>query len=113
GGLVEDAMLQRLSPRRIARLSADIDTLDQRLVEIVAADPTLAHRYRLLISMPGVGPVLAPTLIALLPELGRLNRHQIAALVGVAPTTSTAASSKGCVASGVAAHRSAMCSTWR
>jgi len=85
GRLLEDVMLQRLSRRRIARLSADIDTLDQRLVEIVAADPTLAHRYRLLLSMPGVGPVLASTLIALLPELGRLNRHQIAALVGVAP----------------------------
>jgi transposase len=85
GRLLEDAMLQRLSRRRIARLSTDIDTLDERLVEIVAADPTLAHRYRLLISMPGVGPVLASTLIALLPELGRLNRKQIAALVGVAP----------------------------
>lgn len=35
--------------------------------------------------MPGVGPVLATTLSAELPELGRLNREQIAALVGVAP----------------------------
>jgi len=34
----------------------------------VATDATLAHRYRLLTSMPGVGPVLACTLIALLPE---------------------------------------------
>ena len=85
GRLLEDAMLQHLSRRRIARLSTDIDILDERLVEIVATDPTLAHRYRLLISMPGVGPVLASTLIALLPELGRLNRKKIAALVGVAP----------------------------
>ena len=83
--LLEDPMLQRLSRRRIARLSTDIDTLDERLVEIVAADAALAHRYRLLISMRGVGPVLACTLIALLPELGRLNRKQVAALVGVAP----------------------------
>ena len=81
--LLEDPMLQRLSRRRIARLSTDIDTLDERLVEIVAADAALAHRYRLLISMRGVGPVLACTLIALLPELGRLNRKQVAALVGV------------------------------
>ena len=83
--LLEDAMLQRLSRRRIARLAADIEQLDKRLVAIVAADAALAHRYRLLTSMPGVGPVLACTLIALLPELGRLNRKQIAALVGVAP----------------------------
>jgi transposase len=35
--------------------------------------------------MPGVGPLLACTLIALLPELGRMTRKQVAALVGVAP----------------------------
>ena len=40
---------------------------------------------RWLASMPGVGPVLAFTLIALLPELGRMSRKQIAALVGLAP----------------------------
>ena len=59
---------QRLSRRRIVRLAADIAQLDEHLVEIVAADAALAHRYRLLTSMPGVGPVLACTLIALLPE---------------------------------------------
>ena len=83
--LLEDAMLQRLSRRRIARLAADIDRLDRRLVEITASDAALAHRYRLLASMPGVGLVLACTLIALLPELGTMSRKQVAALVGVAP----------------------------
>jgi len=83
--LLEDAMLQRLCHRRIARLAADIDLLDKHLLEVVAADPALADRYRLLTSMPGVGPTLACTLLALLPELGRLSRKQVAALVGVAP----------------------------
>jgi transposase len=83
--LLEDPMLQRLYRRRIARLGLDIALLDKRLVEIVAADATLAHRYRLLTSMPGVGAVLACTLLALLPELGQISRTQVAALVGVAP----------------------------
>jgi transposase len=83
--LLEDAVLQRLSRRRIARLAADIGQIDEHLVEIVTADTALAHRYRLLTSMPGVGPVLAGTLIALLPELGQLSRTKIAALVGLAP----------------------------
>jgi transposase len=83
--LLENTALQRLSRRRIRRLAADIDMLDQHMVEIVAVDAALAHRYQLLTSMPGVGSVLACTLIALLPELGRLSRKQIAALVGVAP----------------------------
>jgi transposase len=83
--LFEDITLQRLYRRRITQLAADIVLLDKRLAEMVAADPALAQRYRLLISMPGVGPVLACTLLALLPELGQMSRQQVAALVGVAP----------------------------
>src|SRR5262245_3667264 len=44
-----------------------------------------SRSYELLTSMPGVGPVLAFTLIALLPELGKMSRKHIAALVGLAP----------------------------
>jgi transposase len=61
-------------------LEADIRLLDKRLAEMVAANVALAQRYELLTSMPGVGPVLAFTLIALLPELGKMSRKQIAAL---------------------------------
>ena len=82
---LEDAMLRRITKRRLARLEADIVLLDKRLADRVAADPTLARRYRLLVSMPGVGATLACTLLALLPELGQMGRKQIAALVGVAP----------------------------
>src|SRR5262249_8104003 len=76
---LEDAMLRRLSKRRQTRLEADIRLLDKRLAEMVAANVALAQRYELLTSMPGVGPVLAFTLIALLPELGKMTRKQIAA----------------------------------
>jgi transposase len=86
--LFEDATLRCLYRARIARLAADITLLDKRLAEIVASDAVLARRYQLLVSMPGVGPVLAVTLLALLPELGQMNRKQVAALVGVAPCAS-------------------------
>ena len=82
---LEDAMLRRISKRRLLRIEADILLLDKRLAELVAADPRLANRYQLLISMPGVGPTLAYTLLATLPELGQIDRKQIAALVGLAP----------------------------
>jgi transposase len=82
---LEDAILRRLSKRRLVRIEADILLLDKRLAELVAANSRLAHRYRLLTSMPGVGPTLAYTLLATLPELGQLDRKQIAALVGLAP----------------------------
>ena len=82
---LEDAMLRRLSKRRLVRLEADIRLLDKRLAEMVATNAAFAQLYELLTSMPGVGPVLAFTLIALLPELGTMSRKQIAALVGLAP----------------------------
>ena len=63
---LEDAMLRRLAKRRLAGIEADIRLLDKRLAEMIAADPDLARRYARLTSMPGVGPVLAFTLIALL-----------------------------------------------
>ena len=80
-----DTVLRRLDARRAARLEADVEILDRRIAEQVAADPDLAAKNALLRSMKGVGPVLAHTLLALLPELGQLTRKQIAALVGVAP----------------------------
>src|SRR5215204_3925680 len=82
---VEDAMLRRLAKRRLTRIETDIRLLEKRLTEMIAAEADLARRYARLTSMPGVGPVLAFTLIALLPELGRMSRKQIAALVGLAP----------------------------
>ena len=68
----------------MTRLALDIALLDKRLAEMVSADVVLAKRYRLLTSMPGVGPVLAFTLIAFLPEL-QMSRKEVAAIVGVAP----------------------------
>lgn len=79
------SVLKRIAARRIARLKADILLLDQAMVEAVAADAHMAHRNRLLRSVPGVGPVFAHTLLALMPELGNLTRREAASLVGVAP----------------------------
>lgn len=69
-----------------------IDWLNQHLAEIdrdlrdsLRASPLWREKEDLLKSMPGVGDVLALTLVADLPELGQLDRKQIAALVGVAP----------------------------
>jgi transposase len=99
--LLEDAMLQRLSHRRIEQLASDI----AQLAEIVAADSALSRRHQVLTSMPGVGLVLACTLIALLPELGEMSRKQIAALVGVAPFDSGKLKGKRCIWGGRAPVR--------
>jgi transposase len=58
---------------------------DDELAALIRATPIWRERDELLRSVPGVGPVLATTLLAHLPELGALNRKQIAALAGLAP----------------------------
>jgi transposase len=59
--------------------------LDARIAGAIAADPERAAAATRLRTVPGVGPVVAHTLAAELPELGRLGRRQVAALVGLAP----------------------------
>jgi transposase len=58
---------------------------DAELERLIQQSPVWRVQDELLQSVPGVGPMLARTLLGLVPELGQLDRHQIAALVGVAP----------------------------
>lgn len=71
--------------RHIAWLREELADVDAELARTVRGSPVWRERDDLLRSVPGVGPVLATTLLADLPELGRLDRKAIAALVGVAP----------------------------
>jgi transposase len=66
-------------------LRHQVASLDEDLDGMLHASPLWRERDAMLRSTPGVGPVLSCTFIAQLPELGALNRHEIAALVGVAP----------------------------
>jgi transposase len=79
---------RRIRPQlqaHIAWLQQQIAQFDDDLRELVRSSPLWRDKDDLLRSAPGVGPVLATTLVAALPELGTLTRQQIAALVGVAP----------------------------
>jgi transposase len=66
-------------------LKKELDDLDNDLRKRIEDSPVWRVKDNLLQSIPGVGKVLSATLLAELPELGKLNRRQIAALVGVAP----------------------------
>jgi transposase len=66
-------------------LRRELDDVDCDMDEAIQNSPAWKAKENLLRSVPGVGPVLSRTLIVELPELGRLNRREIAALVGVAP----------------------------
>ena len=76
-------------------LKGEVAAVNKKIKIAVEAHKDLLKRYRLLRTMPGVGPVVAATLLAELPELGSLNRTQIALLVGVAPLNSDSGKFQG------------------
>jgi transposase len=78
-------LLKRLAKARAEGLERDRRVIDKAIQAAIAADPDLAAKDRLLRSVPGVGPVYAAALLALMPELGSLTNKQAAALLGVAP----------------------------
>jgi len=71
--------------RLLAVLQKELSELEGDIGESIRGTPAWRERDELLRSVPGIGDVVARTLIADLPELGRLDRKQIAALVGIAP----------------------------
>ena len=71
--------------RHIRWLEKEIKTLEEKIHQAIQLDPELRNRLELIRQVPGVGKVLGMTLISQMPELGRLNRKQIATLAGVAP----------------------------
>jgi transposase len=68
-------------------LEKELSELDGDISDQVRGYPAWAEKEDLLESVPGIGPTIARTLIAELPELGSLDRRQIAALAGLAPWT--------------------------
>jgi transposase len=77
----------------IAAIKAQLDDIECQMVGHVAAH--FAQLDALLSSTKGIGPVASAALIAELPELGKLNRREIAALVGVAPMANDSGAAKG------------------
>jgi len=77
--------VQRRIARHLRILEEELAELDHDLGRTLRQSPLWREREDLLRSVPGIGPTLSATLLAELPELGSLNRHQVAALVGVAP----------------------------
>jgi transposase len=79
----------------ITWLQEKLSKLDEEVDQFVQATPLWKHKDAILRSVPGVGTVTSSTLLAMLPELGKLNRQQIAALVGVAPVNKDSGRKQG------------------
>jgi transposase len=84
---VSNARIRKGLARHIAMLQKELDAIDQDIDTMVRGSPVWRAKENLLSSMPGIGSTLARTLLAEIPELGRLNRKEIASLAGLAPYT--------------------------
>ena len=82
-----NARLQKSIARLLKALQRELDSLDSDIDSSVRGSPAWREKEDLLSAVPGIGKLIARTLIAELPELGSLDRRQIAALVGLAPYT--------------------------
>ena len=102
--------LQKSIARLLKALQKELSAVDEDIDDAVRGSPAWREKEDLLASVPGVGPVIARTLIAELPELGRLGRKEIAALAGLAPWTRQSGRWKGksCIGGGRACVRAAL-----
>ena len=80
-----DPAMRRLVTGQITRIKALVQRLELAITSLLAQSPQLARRETLLRSAPGVGPIVAATLLAHMPELGSLNSREVASLAGLAP----------------------------
>jgi transposase len=85
--MADNAFVRQSLGKLTRQVHDRVKRVDQRIARLIDSDDDLAGRRDLLLSVPGVGKTTAATLAAQLPELGKIDRCQISALVGVAPYT--------------------------
>jgi transposase len=90
-----DKRLQKSIARLLAALQKELSSLETDIDDAVRGSPAWRDKEDLLASVPGIGKIIARTLLAELPELGALDRRKIAALVGLAPWTRQSGRWKG------------------
>jgi transposase len=92
---VENSHVRKSILRHLRMLEKELPDLDEDIGTLVRSSPAWREKEDLLISFPGVSYKLARTFLAEVPELGRLNRREIASLAGLAPFTRQSGRWKG------------------
>lgn len=83
--IVETRILQRQITARLALVEKQIKDLDAEIAALIEKDDGTARKQQILCSIPGIGAVAAAAILAFLPEIGTLERKQVASLAGLAP----------------------------
>jgi len=94
-GSMRSKQAQKSIKAHIQWLTKQIEKIDQQLDDMIKTSPLWLVKEQLLTSVPGIGPQTARTMLAIMPELGQLNRREIASLAGLAPYTRESGKWKG------------------
>lgn len=78
-------VLRETYTRILDVLNEQISAIEGQISQFIASNPELQRKYDILLTVPGIGPVTASTLLSQMPELGTMNQKQAASLAGVAP----------------------------
>ena len=81
------ALVKRLSNGRLEQIKRELAEIEKALMSLLTASPRRKRAFDILCSIPGIGRVTAMAIIVECPEVGTLNRKQIASLAGLAPMT--------------------------
>jgi len=91
----DDKFIRKSLDQVLKALDRQLKAIEDRIAQLLESDDQWKAKLELLLSTPGVGKTVAATLVAELPELGNLNRQEIAALVGVAPFAKDSGAKRG------------------
>ncbi len=94
-GVTADQEISKMIEQGVRFYEKQLDVIRQKQQQIIESDEQMQSQARIIASVPGLGPATVSTLIAELPELGDLNRQEIARLVGVAPTNRDSGTLRG------------------
>jgi transposase len=98
----QDPFVRRQHAKLMTHLQSQIEAAEEQIEALLEQDAALQQRVDCLDEIQGVGPRTAWMVLAHMPELGRLNRHEVAALAGLAPWTRESGTMKGrrCIGGG-------------
>ena len=91
----EAALARRSCAAMLRSLGTEITRIERAIDQLITASPIFCAKQDLLKTIPGVGDIVARIFIAELPELGTVDRHKIAALVGLAPINRDSGKARG------------------
>lgn len=94
-GLLRSPLLKRQNAERLAQIKAQIKEIDAELMAKATADQSLKGPLDILLSIKGIAKITAIALLVEMPELGKIDNKQIAALAGLAPITRQSGTWKG------------------